>query len=75
MQANQHWEKVFSTKYENAVSWFQENTRHSVVLIACTGVFKEASIIDVGGGAFTLVDDLLSNGYRQVSGLDLSEAA
>src|SRR3546814_4265833 len=34
-----------------------------------------ASIIDVGGGASTLVDDLLANGYRNLTVLDLSAAA
>ena len=36
---------------------------------------KTASIIDVGGGASTLVDDLLANGYQNLSILDLSGAA
>lgn len=36
---------------------------------------KDARIIDVGGGASTLVDDLLNEGYQQVAVLDLSQAA
>src|SRR4029077_16617637 len=32
-------------------------------------------IIDVGGGASTLVDDLLTNGYARVTVLDISGAA
>ena len=35
----------------------------------------DAQIIDVGGGASTLVDDLLSEGFKNISVLDLSEAA
>ena len=34
-----------------------------------------AKIIDIGGGASTLVDDLLAGGYRNVSVLDISAAA
>ena len=75
MQSKEHWEQVYTTKSENDVSWFQEHARQSVDLIARTGVSKGASIIDVGGGASTLVDDLLANGYQRVSVLDLSEAA
>lgn len=36
---------------------------------------RTAGIIDVGGGASTLVDDLLADGYSNLSVLDLSGAA
>ncbi len=75
MQSKNHWEQVYTTKPEDGVSWFQEHARQSVELIARTGVPKDASVIDVGGGASTLVDDLLADGYSRVTVLDLSEAA
>ena len=34
-----------------------------------------ASIIDVGGGESTLVDDLLARGYKNVTVLDVSQTA
>lgn len=75
MQSKDHWEQVYTTTPENGVSWFQEHARQSVELIASAGVSEQASIIDVGGGASTFVDDLLGNGYQHVTVLDLSEAA
>ncbi|MDC6166564.1 class I SAM-dependent methyltransferase [Paucibacter sp. XJ19-41] len=75
MQSKDHWEQVYTTKSESSVSWFQEHARQSVQLIGSTGVSKAASLIDVGGGASTLVDDLLAQGYRHLTVLDLSEAA
>jgi len=75
MQSKEHWEQVYTTKPENGVSWFQEHAHQSVELIARADASKEARIIDVGGGASPLVDDLLANGYQHVSVLDLSEAA
>jgi SAM-dependent methyltransferase len=75
MQSKDHWEKVYSTKATDAVSWFQPHADFSVGLIKATGVGRDASIIDVGGGASTLVDDLLANGYTNLSVLDLSAAA
>jgi 2-polyprenyl-3-methyl-5-hydroxy-6-metoxy-1,4-benzoquinol methylase len=36
---------------------------------------RSASIIDVGGGASTLVDDLLDMGYSSLSVLDISSSA
>lgn len=75
MQTKDHWEKVYSTKATNAVSWFQEHANLSLDLIKATGIDGKAAIIDVGGGASTLADDLLANGFTDLSVLDLSAAA
>lgn len=75
MHAKDHWEKVYSTKATNAVSWFQPHADFSLGLIKAAGVGCDAAIIDVGGGASTLVDDLLANGFFNLSVLDLSAAA
>jgi ubiquinone/menaquinone biosynthesis C-methylase UbiE len=44
-------------------------------MILNTKVGPEAAIIDVGGGSSSLVDDLLENGFADVSVLDISAAA
>ena len=75
MEAKEHWENVYSTKSTTSVSWFQEHARTSLDLIHTSGVAREAAILDVGGGASTLVDDLLLDGYTNLSVLDLSSAA
>lgn len=75
MESKQHWEHVYATRAANEVSWFQEHAALSLKLIRDAGVPASASIIDVGGGASTLVDDLLAAGYGNVSVLDLSGAA
>ncbi len=75
MDCRQHWEQVYATKASTAVSWFQEHAELSMRLIHATGVSKDAPMIDVGGGASTLVDDLLSDGYSNVTVLDLSAKA
>lgn len=75
MPSKEHWEHVYTTKATDAVSWFQEHARNSLKLIQQTGVPLSAAIIDIGGGASTLVDDLLANGYCNLSVLDLSAAA
>ncbi len=75
MQTKDHWEKVYSTKAPDGVSWFQEHADMSMRLIHATGLPHDAAIIDVGGGASTLVDDLLDDGYSNLKVLDLSHAA
>ena len=59
-----HWEGVYTKKGENEVSWFQENPAPSLELIAHVGATSASAIIDIGGGASRLVDNLLSGGSR-----------
>ena len=61
-----HWENVYATKNENAVSWFQERPEISLDLIRSTGVDASASIIDIGGGASRLVDALINEGFKAI---------
>lgn len=75
MNRKQHWEQVYATKASDSVSWFQEHAEHSLRIIRHTGLGKDAAIIDVGGGTSTLVDDLLAEGYADLTVLDLSAAA
>jgi len=75
MQSREHWEKVYETKPTDSVSWFQEHALLSLRLIRNTGVVLSAPIIDVGGGASMLVDDLIAEGYLNLTVLDLSSAA
>lgn len=75
MNTKAHWEHVYSTKPTNSVSWFQSQATLSLQLIGETGVTADAAIIDVGGGASVLVDDLWSAGFCHLTVLDLSLAA
>lgn len=75
MQPKEHWENVYTTKTPTEVSWFQEHAALSLKLIQQAATDTSASIIDVGGGASMLVDDLLRQGFNHVTVLDLSGAA
>ena len=70
-----HWEGVYTKKGENEVSWFQESPAPSLQLIAQVGATPASAIIDIGGGASRLVDNLIEQGFEDVTVLDLSEAA
>lgn len=75
MDRKQHWEQVYAQKPPTEVSWFQPRPEYSLRLIAAAGVDKSQPILDLGGGASRLVDNLLDEGYRDVSVLDISAAA
>ena len=74
MDAQAHWEKVYTEKVSNAVSWYRPHLETSLALIerVCS---RNSAIIDVGGGESTLADDLLSHGYANVTVLDISQKA
>ena len=60
MSGKQHWEKVYMTKSSQHVSWYQQHASLSLQLIQSAVSATDACIIDVGGGASTLVDDCRS---------------
>jgi len=70
-----HWESVYGAKTPTEVSWYQPHASRSLALIQRVAPDRSSPIIDVGGGASTLVDDLLAAGYRDVTVLDLSRLA
>jgi SAM-dependent methyltransferase len=70
-----HWERIYATNAPNEVSWFQARPEISLRMIEASGVGADGRIIDVGGGASTLVDHLLDAGYRNVSVLDLTQGS
>jgi SAM-dependent methyltransferase len=75
MDQKKHWETIYQTKDVHSVSWFQTEARESLDLITGFAPDRTAPIIDVGGGASVLVDDLLAAGYSDVTVLDVSETA
>lgn len=75
MENKTHWEHIYHTKDTTQVSWYQLHPRLSLQYIQNTGIVRTGHIIDVGGGASTLVDHLLDDGFRHVTVLDISAAA
>jgi SAM-dependent methyltransferase len=70
-----HWENVYTTKAPDAVSWYRPHLETSLELIEKVAPARSTSIIDVGGGESTLVDDLVARGYLNLSVLDVSPTA
>lgn len=75
MSRQDHWEKVYGSKPPDQVSWFRPHLEMSLSLIERAAADRSAAIIDVGGGASTLVDDLLTRAYTNITVLDISRAA
>lgn len=66
-----HWESAYA-EGDTTRSWYQEHADHSARLIERLAPDRATAVIDVGGGASTLVDDLIDLGYRDLTVLDLA---
>jgi SAM-dependent methyltransferase len=75
MNQKDHWEQVYSTRPTEKLGWYEPHLQTSLSWIKGLSLATDARIIDVGGGASTLVDDLLDAGYRSITVLDISEKA
>lgn len=75
MSIREHWDEVYRTKSPDAVSWYRPRLQQSLAWIDGCGLAPGAHIVDVGGGASTLVDDLLARGFERVSVVDISAEA
>lgn len=71
----EHWEDVYRNKAPDAVSWYTPHLDSSLALLRQSGLNAGSRVIDVGAGASTLVDDLIDAGVREITALDLSNAA
>jgi 2-polyprenyl-3-methyl-5-hydroxy-6-metoxy-1,4-benzoquinol methylase len=70
--SQEHWERIYRSADSTRVSWYQPTPHLSLELIRRVAPDPAAAIIDVGGGASTLVDGLLGAGYRDLTVLDLA---
>ena len=70
-----HWENTYKTKNHKQAGWYQESPDISIKLLSKINAQPTQSIIDVGCGASVLVDNLIQQGYKNITLLDLSEEA
>ena len=75
MDTKKHWEEIYASKTPQEVSWTQEIPATSLRLINEANIAKEAAIIDIGGGDSKLVDNLIKEGYTNLTVLDISGKA
>lgn len=71
----EHWQKVHSTKEIDGVSWWQEPQDLWIDLITDLPVAPDDPIVDIGAGSSPLTLELHRRGFRDVTAVDISEAA
>ena len=75
MGRKEHWEQVYSGKPPDRLGWYKPRLQTSLEWITALDLEPDAPVIDVGGGASTLIDDLLAAGFSAITVLDIAEPA
>ena len=71
----EHWDKVYSKGTINKLGWYEETPQPSLDLIKKCNLSKDATILDVGSGATTLIENLITDCYSNIIATDISEVA
>ena len=69
------WDTAYTDRGATGVSWFQAVPTPSLRMIDVLGIAPAARVIDVGGGAASLVDHLVALGFTDLTVLDISAVA
>ena len=75
MDAHDHWRKVYQAKRPDEVSWYQPSPEPSLAALDGLGARPSMSLVDVGGGASSLVDALIDRGWSDLTVVDIAEPA
>lgn len=75
MDAKHHWEDAYTRLGFDRVGWTRPRLDASLRLIGELELPADGPILDVGGGAATLVDHLLDAGHTDLTVLDIAATA
>lgn len=69
-----HWESIWRDRQPEELSWHQPKPERSITLIE-RYASRHGPIVDVGAGTSAVVDQLLDDGFTDLTVLDISDAA
>jgi hypothetical protein len=70
-----HWDTIYTNRLAHEVSWYQVRPEITLQLINKLGIQPADALIDIGGGASSLVDHLVEQGFTNLTVLDIAAAA
>ena len=74
MTLSPHWDTAYTTRAEDALTWFEAEPAQSLSLVRAY-LPPGGALLDAGGGASRLVDHVLADGAGALTVLDLSATA
>ncbi len=70
-----HWNKAYTNNPEEKLGWFETDLSPMFQLINQINLQKNASIINIGAGSTTLIDELIKQEYSNIIATDISDVA
>lgn len=67
-----HWNSAYESKNTDKLGWYESYPKQSLQLIEQCNLDKNASLLNVGVGATTLIDELLKLDYKNIIASDIS---
>ncbi|NQU33435.1 MAG: methyltransferase domain-containing protein [Bacteroidetes bacterium] len=67
-----YWNRVYEKSEVEKLGWYEDSPEPSMRLINKCKLSMSGTILNVGAGASTLIDELLKNGYQNIIASDLS---
>jgi SAM-dependent methyltransferase len=71
----EHWNKAYSSKPVEKMGWYENDVSATMKLIENTKLPLDASILNVGAGSTTLIDELLVREFSNIAASDVSEVS
>ncbi|HEX7976758.1 MAG TPA: class I SAM-dependent methyltransferase [Anaerolineales bacterium] len=75
MNSGDHWDRIYSAKPVQLLSWYEPRPEASLRLLDQCGLGVDDPLLDVGAGASTWIDCLIEKGFRRIYALDISAVA
>jgi ubiquinone/menaquinone biosynthesis C-methylase UbiE len=70
-----HWNNIYTAKEVTKLGWYEEMHAPSLKLLSKCVLGKDDTILDVGAGASTFIDNLIAQKYQKIIAADISESA
>jgi ubiquinone/menaquinone biosynthesis C-methylase UbiE len=71
----EHWNEIYEALDIDELPWQEEIPQPSIKLLSKCQINKDEPILDVGAGASTFVDYLITQGFSNINATDISKIA
>ena len=75
LEVKNHWNKVYGSTEITKLGWYEKMPSQCIRLLELCNLDGNDLILDVGAGASTFIDTLISNDFNNIIATDISEVA
>ena len=74
-ESQKHWDTVYTKRDSKTLGWYEENPTACIKLTEKCNLNKNDFILEIGAGATTFIDYLVTKGFENIAAIDISDAA